>query len=316
MASSARQHLVRLDQRLVDAGCYASRAAAQQAIRAGSVRVDTRTVSKPGALVPAAAAIEILAPPHPYASRGGAKLACALDAFAVLPQGRLCLDSGVSTGGFTDCLLQRGAAAVIAVDVGYGQIAWRLRCDSRVALLERTNLRYLTRSALVALAAPGGPLAELGWRPSLVTLDLSFISLRLLFAPLAELLATRDSDAAPVDMVALVKPQFEVGPERVGKGGIVRDAEDQRLALVRVTEAAQEAGLRPRAYCESPLRGGASTPQDRGNREFFLYATWGGPGGGGTADVGSMVAPESLEAAAAAVVTSSVPQLMDLERVR
>lgn len=187
-----------------------------------------------------------------WASRGGVKLAAALEVFDVDPGGKRCLDVGASTGGFTDVLLRAGAAAVNAVDVGYGQLDWRLRSDPRVTVFDRTNFRLADPAAL------GAPF-------DLVTADVSFISLRLLAAPLAA------CGRPATEYVVLVKPQFEVGRARLGRGGLVTDPRSHRDALVGVAEALAAEGLGPRAACASPLPGAT------GNREFFLHAVWGEP---------------------------------------
>jgi 23S rRNA (cytidine1920-2'-O)/16S rRNA (cytidine1409-2'-O)-methyltransferase len=179
-------------------------------------------------------------------SRGGIKLQAALDAFGVRPAGRVAVDVGASTGGFTDCLLQAGAACVYAVDVGFGQLDLRLRRDPRVVVMERTNIRHLVRAALVPA-------------PDLATIDVSFISLGLVLPVVAELLDP------PREVVALVKPQFEVGKGQVGKGGVVRDPEKHRAVLLRMGEAARAAGLAPRAVIASPILG------PKGNREFLVH---------------------------------------------
>jgi 23S rRNA (cytidine1920-2'-O)/16S rRNA (cytidine1409-2'-O)-methyltransferase len=216
-------------------------------ILAGLVRVDGRPVAHAGAQVPNEATIEVTAPDHPFVSRGGVKLAAALDAFGIDPAGRVCADIGASTGGFTDCLLQRGAACVHAVDVGYGQLAWKLRIDPRVRVHERTNVRTM---APATLEPP----------PSLAVMDASFISLRLLLpATIAQL--TR-----PAEVVALVKPQFEVGRGRVGSGGVVREAEARAEAVRTVVAAAEELGLELAHSVESPLPGAK-----KGNLEVFVH---------------------------------------------
>ena len=199
----------RLDVLLVERGLLDTRARARAAIMAGEVRVNGQRVDKAGTAVPLDAAIE-LATPMPYVSRGGFKLAGALDAFGVAVAGRVCADVGACTGGFTDVLLQRGAARVFAIDVGQGQLDWKLRQDERVVVLEKTNARYL---------------ASLPQPIDLAAIDVSFISLRLILPAVAGWLA------AGADVVALVKPQFEAGPESVGKGGIVRDPAVRRRVL-------------------------------------------------------------------------------------
>lgn len=197
-----------------------------------------------------------------FVSRGGEKLAAALDRFGVDPGGRDCLDAGASTGGFTDCLLQRGASTVTAVDVGYGQLAWPLRNDDRVVVLERTNVRSLT---------PG----DLPGTPSLVVADLSFISLRTVLPTLAGLLATGG------ELVLLVKPQFESRRDEVGKGGVVRDPAAWKRAIEGVAATCRDVGLAPRAIMASPLPGPA------GNVEFLLHAT--AREDGGSLDIGSAI---------------------------
>jgi 23S rRNA (cytidine1920-2'-O)/16S rRNA (cytidine1409-2'-O)-methyltransferase len=206
-------------------------------------------VVKPGARVPADAVVTLREADHPYVSRGGVKLAAALDAFGIDARGRVALDVGASTGGFTDCLLRRGAARVTAVDVGYGQLAWSLRQDPRVTVIERTNVRYLDPGAL----------AE---RADLAVIDVSFISLRLVLP------AVRPLCRPGAAVVALVKPQFEVGKGRVGKGGVVRDRRLREEAIDGVVAAAGALGYVVKGRVESPL------PGPRGNIETFLYLGW------------------------------------------
>lgn len=213
---------------------------------AGEVSVDGRPATKAGQLVPEDARVEVRRDPVPYASRGGIKLAHALDAFGVDPAGRVAIDVGASTGGFTDVLLRRGARRVYAVDVGYGQLAWELRNHPRVTVMERTNVRHLQPEALCE-------------PPDLATVDVSFISLAHVFPVLRRLLA------GPGEVVALVKPQFEAGPERVGKGGIVRDPEVHREVLARVARRAEDEGFGVHGLCPSPIAGAD------GNREFFVW---------------------------------------------
>ncbi len=233
----------RLDQALVERGLAASRARAQTMVRAGLIRVAGEATDKPDQLVAADQAIEV-AGTTPYVSRGGEKLAGALDAFAIDPTSRDCLDVGSSTGGFTDLLLQRGAARVVAVDVGYGQLAWSLRQDPRVIVMERVNIRHLDRLPVAA---------------DLAVIDVSFISLRLVLPRVRELLSP------PGDVVALVKPQFEVGMGAVGKGGVVRDPDLHHLVLGDLRHFAQENGYTIAGEVPSPILGA------KGNREFFLY---------------------------------------------
>jgi 23S rRNA (cytidine1920-2'-O)/16S rRNA (cytidine1409-2'-O)-methyltransferase len=236
----------RLDAELVRRGLVASRSEARSAVRDGLVLVSGSPAEKPSTLVDPADPVELLAPARRFVSRGGDKLAAALDRFGVDPAGRRALDAGASTGGFTDCLLQRGAAHVVALDVGYGQLAWSLRTDERVSLLERTNVRELTP-------------AHLPYAPDLVVADLSFISLRLAVPALARV-------AEPgSDFVVLVKPQFEAGPEQVTRGGVVRDPEVWRQVVGDVAASFAQAGLSPRGAMASPLTGPA------GNVEFFLH---------------------------------------------
>ncbi len=235
---------VRIDQRLLELGLEESRSRAQALIRAGQVRLDDRVIDKPGTLVPADAR-PVLRERSPYVSRGGEKLAGALAAFGLDPGGLRCVDVGASTGGFTDCLLQRGADSVLAIDVGYGQLAHKLREDARVTVLERTNIRHYRRP-------PGEPPFDL------VTADLSFISLASVLEPLVDL-------ARPGgELVVLVKPQFELGRADVGSGGVVRDLEKRLEAARRVREAALKRGLRVLGEEESSL------PGPKGNRERFL----------------------------------------------
>ena len=253
----------RLDTLLAERGLYESRSRAAAAVIAGDVRVAGRPARKPGELVPHEAEVAVAEAP-PYVSRGGVKLANALDAFGIEPAGRRALDVGASTGGFTDCLLQRGAASVIALDVAYGELNWRLRNDERVTVVERTNARSLDPGALP-------------YRPDLIVADLSFISLTKVLAPLVGAAAPR------FDLLAMVKPQFEVGRERVGKGGVVRSPDERRAALVAVgAYARDELGLPVLGYASSGLPGPA------GNRETFVWL----------AEPGREGAAEDLEAAA------------------
>jgi 23S rRNA (cytidine1920-2'-O)/16S rRNA (cytidine1409-2'-O)-methyltransferase len=253
----------RLDSLLADRGLYESRSRAAAAVIAGDVQVAGRPARKPGELVPEDADVAVAEAP-PFVSRGCIKLANALDALGFDPGGRLALDVGASTGGFTDCLLQRGAAAVAALDVAYGELHWRLRNDPRVTVIERRNARSL---------AP----EDLPFAPDLIVADVSFISLtKVLPAVLA--------CAAPVfDCLAMVKPQFEVGRDRVGKGGVVRSADDRRAALVDVGETARsELGAAVMGYAASGLPGPA------GNRESFVWL----------AEAGRAGAAQDLETAA------------------
>ena len=236
----------RLDIVLVERGLVASRERARALILGGHVTVDGHVVSKAGAPVAVDARVELATPDHPYVGRGGVKLAHALDAFALDPRGRRALDVGASTGGFTDVLLQRGAASVIALDVGRGQLDWRLRTDPRVVVKEGVNARALTRE-------------DVPHDVSLVTIDVAFISLRHILPALPPFLDR------PADIVALVKPQFEAGREEVGKGGLVTDPAVHEAVLARVTEAALAHGLARIAMAPSAITGAT------GNQEFFLH---------------------------------------------
>ncbi len=234
---------VRLDQALVQRGLAASRERGHTLIRAGLVSVAGRPTDRPDLLVTADMPISLQGE-RPYVSRGGEKLAAALAAFRLDPRRRSCLDVGASTGGFTDVLLQRGAASVIAVDVGYGQLAWSIRQDPRVLVLERVNIRELER-----LPRPA----------DLAVIDVSFISLRLVLPSVRALLRP------PGDIVALVKPQFEVGKGRVGKGGVVRDPDQHRQVVSSLRAFAATLGDEVLGEVASPI------PGTKGNREFFLH---------------------------------------------
>lgn len=246
----------RLDLELVARGLVISRQQAQQMIRAGRVRSGDRVLDKPGTDVTPDLPLAVELPPR-FVSRGGEKLEGALAVFPIGVAGRVCLDGGISTGGFTDCLLQRGATRVYGIDVGYGQTAWSLRSDPRVVLKERTNLRRLTPAELYGPADP---------RPDLAVADVSFIALGLVLPALLGLLAP--PDAAPNrrrDLVLLVKPQFEVGKARVGKGGVVRDPGAHVDAINGVIAAAECLGLEPMGLVASPITGPA------GNHEYLLW---------------------------------------------
>ncbi len=240
---------IRLDQALVERQLVATRSRARALIMAGQVTVDGKSASKSGAAVSLESRIEV-ASTQPYVGRGGEKLAGALRATGVDPASRICLDVGASTGGFTDCLLQHGAARVIAVDVGYGQLDWGLRNDPRVHVVERTNARYMEASVLPE---------DLPSRPDLVTMDLSFISVKKVLP------AVGDVCAGESEALILVKPQFECGSAQVGSGGVVRRAEDRRAAAHAVAAAATTLGWSLATAVPSPLRGAA------GNWECFLH---------------------------------------------
>jgi 23S rRNA (cytidine1920-2'-O)/16S rRNA (cytidine1409-2'-O)-methyltransferase len=252
--SSARPGRLRLDQLLVERGLAASRAEAARLVLAGRVRLGEGPGDKPGRLVRADAALALVRA-SPFVGRGGEKLQAALEAFGVAATDLVCLDVGASTGGFTDCLLQRGARRVHAVDVGRGQLHPRVRGDPRVRVHEGVNARYLAPETL------GEPVA-------LAVIDVAFISLDKVLPAVAGCLTP---DAT---VVALVKPQFEVGPRQVGKGGVVRDAARHREVLLRVAAAARALGLRPDGVLPSPLRGA------RGNREFLVRLRPGATGPG------------------------------------
>ena len=247
--STQRQEKDRLDRLLVQRGLVDSRQKAQALILAGQVLVDEQKVEKCGAAVNASARLRLLGEASKYVGRGGLKLEAALDHFGVDPAGKVCLDVGASTGGFTDCLLQRGAAKVFAVDAGTNQLDWKLRQDSRVVVLEKTNARYLA-------------FERIGTRVALATLDVSFISSTLILPLLPPLLEEG------AELLSLVKPQFELGPAQVGKGGVVRDARLHEEAIAKVARKVAELGFTEIARVESALLGA------EGNREFFLHAIW------------------------------------------
>ncbi|MGA7937112.1 MAG: TlyA family RNA methyltransferase [Kovacikia sp.] len=247
----------RLDVLLVELNLCSTRQQAQRLIQAGEVTVNQQLVDKPGAEVESSAQVQVKQR-SPFVSRGGEKLAKALQEFAIPVAGRICLDGGISTGGFTDCLLQAGANHIYGIDVGYGQVAWSLRQDSRVTLRERTNLRHLTPEDLYGADTP--------W-PDLGVVDVSFISLTKVLPALWHLLQP------PREVILLVKPQFEVGRSRVGKKGVVRDPKDQAAAILQVLEASQELGWRYQGLTWSPLVGPA------GNIEYLLWLNCENPSG-------------------------------------
>ncbi|HEX6826070.1 MAG TPA: TlyA family RNA methyltransferase [Nitrospiraceae bacterium] len=244
MATLPRVHKERLDRVLAAQGLVPSREVAARTVLAGGVSVDGIMVDKPAKLVSLDARIEVVQPAL-FVSRSGDKLAAALDAFHIDPRGAIGLDVGCSTGGFTDCLLQRGAARIYAIDVGYGQFEWRLRKDSRVVLLERTNIRYVDRAAVPE------PI-------DLAVIDVSFISLTLVLPPVVHLL---NSSAV---VVVLVKPQFEVGKGQVGRGGIVRDDAQREVVTKKVIACAANLGLQLKGVLDSPVIG------RKGNREVLV----------------------------------------------
>jgi 23S rRNA (cytidine1920-2'-O)/16S rRNA (cytidine1409-2'-O)-methyltransferase len=239
---------LRADALLVAKGLSPSREKAKALIMAGLVDVNGARIDKPGHFVSEGADISIKAPGHPYVSRGGQKLAAALDHFDVTVQATTLLDVGASTGGFTDCLLQHGAGRVIAIDVGYGQLDWRLRQDARVEVLEKTNIRYLNPDRLKALAHGA-------------VIDVSFISLKRVIPPVSALLMKN------AFIIALIKPQFEVGKGKVGKGGVVRDPQRHQDVIRDLTQFFEACGWEVQGCIPSPLLG------PKGNREFLAYMT-------------------------------------------
>jgi 23S rRNA (cytidine1920-2'-O)/16S rRNA (cytidine1409-2'-O)-methyltransferase len=236
----------RLDTVVVERELVATRERARALILAGQVKVDGQVVSKAGTPIAEGAHVELVLPDHPYVSRGGVKLAYALDAFAIAVANRHALDIGASTGGFTDVLLQRGVASVVALDVGHGQLDWRLRNDPRVVVREGVNARALNTS-------------DVPHPVDIVTIDVAFISLRHILPALPAVITPA------ADIVALVKPQFEAGRAEVGKRGIVRDPAVHDAVIARVSESAAAAGFERLAMTPSPISGAT------GNREFFLH---------------------------------------------
>ena len=245
----------RLDVALVERGLMESRQKAQATIMSGLVYVNGQRSDKPGAAVALDAVIEVRGNPLRYVSRGGLKLEKAMASFPISLKGAVCADIGASTGGFTDCMLQNGADKVYAVDVGYGQLAWKLRSDERVVCLERTNARYLSREQIPEAL-------------DFASVDVSFISLKLILPPLRALL--KESGEA----VCLVKPQFEAGREKVGKKGVVRDAAVHREVLEQFLVHAAESGFAVRGLTWSPIRG------PEGNSEYLGYLSCGGDSAG------------------------------------
>ncbi len=236
----------RLDKLLVERGLVASREESRGRILAGDVLVNEQPSTKAGSLIDEHAAIRIRAKARPYASRGGSKLETALERFDIDVSGKIVIDVGASTGGFSDCLLAHGARQIFAVDVGYGQLDWRLRNDPRVVVFEKTNIRYLELSALPCPA-------------DLATIDVSFISLKVVLPHVKALLRPEHQ------IIALIKPQFEVGKGKVGKGGVVRSQEERRRVIEEIKAAATALGYEVRGVIESPLLGPA------GNKEFFIH---------------------------------------------
>lgn len=237
---------IRLDQYLCQNGLVQSRERAKALIMAGIVFVDEQKVDKPGTMIPDTANVEVRGHDLQYVSRGGLKLEKAMQVFPLSPRGKVCMDIGASTGGFTDCMLQNGAVKVYAVDVGYGQLAWKLRCDERVVNMERTNIRYVERG-------------QLQDDIQFFSVDVSFISLKHIF-PVAAAVSTAD-----VEGVCLVKPQFEAGREKVGKKGVVREAQTHCEVLRNASGYAQLSGFSSEGVDFSPIKG------PEGNIEFLLY---------------------------------------------
>jgi len=244
---------VRLDKLLVERGLAVSRERAQALVLAGKVLVNEQKVEKAGASVDPSAEVRLLGEDLKFVSRGGVKLERALEHWHIDVSGRVCMDVGASTGGFTDCLLQHGASRVIAVDTGYGQIAHRLREDPRVRLLERTNARYLKAE-------------DVGEAVDFAAVDVSFISATLVLPAVVR--AARGEARSRLELVVLVKPQFEAGREAVGKGGIVRDAQTQAQAVEKVSRAALELGAHRIDSIDSPILGA------EGNKEFLLHGVF------------------------------------------
>lgn len=241
--------MVRVDQLLVDRDFAESRQKAQALIMAGDVLINEQRVDKSGRQVPSDAAIRLLRQGPPFASRAGGKLDAGMQAFAVDVQGAVCLDIGASTGGFTDCLLQRGAARVYALDVGAGQLHWRLRRDDRVVVLDKLNARYLE-------------LKDIGERVRFVSCDVSFISVTKILPRLPEVLH------AGAEAMVLAKPQFEVGKGEVGKGGVVRDPRKHREVVEKIVNAMVSLGFDAVRSMESPVLGAS------GNQEFLVYGRY------------------------------------------
>ncbi|MCP4668980.1 MAG: TlyA family RNA methyltransferase [Deltaproteobacteria bacterium] len=239
---------VRLDQLMAQRGLADSREKAKAIVMAGLVHVDGTLVDKPGRLVPPSTSITVKKPFPAYVSRGGHKLEAALAHFSIDVRDKVLLDVGASTGGFTDCLLKQGARMVVAVDVGYGQLDWRLRNDARVAVLERTNIRHLKPE-------------DIGFPAEGAVIDVSFISLRLVVPVVSDLLLKK------AFIVALIKPQFEVGKGRIGKGGVVRDPGLHQEVVHRLSAFFRSSGWTVEGYIPSPLLG------PKGNREFLMYLT-------------------------------------------
>jgi 23S rRNA (cytidine1920-2'-O)/16S rRNA (cytidine1409-2'-O)-methyltransferase len=252
MSTNKRRERDRCDHVLTAQGLVQSRDAAIRMILAGKVKSNGAIVDKPSRVIPIDAVIEIIGARQPFVSRGGEKLEEALGSGSIYPRGLICLDVGCSTGGFTDCLLQRGAARVYAVDVGYGQFDWRLRQDPRVVLIERTNIRHMPASAIPEPV-------------DLAVIDVSFISLTKVLPPITRFLRV------PARVIALIKPQFEVGKGQVGRGGVVRDDAQRAEAAQRVVRFAEDMGLRTIGIVASPIKG------KKGNQEILAIFAYNAP---------------------------------------
>ncbi len=252
MGTNIRRGRDRCDHVLTARGLVESRDAAVRMILAGKVKSNGEIVDKPSRMIPIDAIIEVIGESKPFVSRGGEKLEAALGPGSIDPHGLICLDVGCSTGGFTDCLLQWGAARVYAVDVGYGQFDWRLRQDPRVVLIERTNIRHM-------------PPAAIPEPVDLVVIDVSFISLTKVLPPIMQFLRS------PAHVIALIKPQFEVGKGRVGRGGVVRDDAQREEAVQRIVRFAAEKGLRTIKIVASPIKG------KKGNQEILAIFEYNAP---------------------------------------
>ncbi|WP_339062501.1 TlyA family RNA methyltransferase [Tepidibacillus marianensis] len=237
----------RLDVLLVEKGLFETREKAKRNIMAGLVKVDNQIMDKPGMKIPIESKIEVKGELHPFVSRGGLKLLKAIETFHLDLSNKVVMDIGASTGGFTDCALQYGAKEVYAIDVGYGQLAWKLRQDPRVHVMERTNFRYVTKEILVSLS------------PEFVTIDVSFISLKIILNHLQTLLSQNG------EVVALIKPQFEAGKKSVGKNGIIRDPKIHQQVLQNMVSFVLGAGYSIHGMTHSPIKGG------EGNIEFLFY---------------------------------------------
>jgi len=242
----AKNPKVRLDRLLVEKGLAPSQEKARALIYSGCVRVNQVTIAKPGKAVDSGLPVEVKRSEYPYVSRGGIKLEKALVSFRIEVEDKVALDIGASTGGFTHCLLLRGVKRVYAIDVGYGQLAWEIRQDPRVKVMERKNVRFLT-------------LPDIGEQVDLIVVDTSFISLKMIIPPLLDILKDQGT------IVALIKPQFEVGKGKVGKGGIVRNQEDQEAVVKELSLFFREKELSVMGIIESPIQGA------KGNREFFIH---------------------------------------------